>query len=127
MRAVIDGAVVTMTLERHGLRRLMRQRLSTGQADAAQAAAVSVAVDAGLGMVPVAATCLRRSMTLLRELERLNLAGTLTVGVRRAGGAVEAHAWVQVGDTVVNDDPALVQTYVQIASGDLERLLPALS
>jgi hypothetical protein len=94
--------------------------------DPERAAAVSEAVDAGLGLVPMAPTCLRRSVTLARELDRLGLAGAIHIGVRHAGGAVEAHAWVQVGTSVVNDDPTLVATYAELAAGDLERLAPSL-
>ena len=39
---------------------------------------------------------------------------------------MEAHAWVQVGDVVVNDDPDLTNTYTELAAGDLDRLLPLL-
>jgi hypothetical protein len=61
-------------------------------------------------------------MTLVRELHRLGLASTLHIGVRRAG-RIEAHAWVQVGDVVVNDDAEEVATYSDLASGESERLL----
>jgi hypothetical protein len=94
--------------------------------DPERAVAVSEAVDAGLGLVPMAPTCLRRSVTLARELDRLGLAGAIHIGVRHAGGAVEAHAWVQVGTSVVNDDPTLVASYAELAAGDLERLAPSL-
>ena len=57
---------------------------------------VAAAVDAGLGLLPMAPTCLRRSMTLLRELARLDLAAALHVGVRHQQARIEAHAWVQV-------------------------------
>ncbi len=48
------------------------------------------------------------------------------VGVKTVAGAVEAHAWVQAGDVLVNDDPEVVRGYVELAKGDLERLLPLL-
>ena len=130
VRAVLDGSLVFLTLRRRGLRPLL-QSVAVGQRtavrDAATAAAVSEAVDAGLGVLPVRSTCLRRSVTLLRELRRLEQAATLHIGVRNRNGAMEAHAWVQVGDVVVNDDASLVQTYVQLSAGDAERLLPTLT
>jgi hypothetical protein len=82
---------------------------------------VSAAVDAGLALWPMAFTCLRRSVVLLREVRRSGLSAALHVGVRRgAAGNLEAHAWVQVGDQVVNDDPVLVLTYAQLALHDVD-------
>jgi hypothetical protein len=87
---------------------------------------VAEAVDVAFGLLPVSPTCLRRSVTLLRELHRLRLTATMHIGVRKVGEALEAHAWVQTGDVVVNDDPQVTTGYVELASGDLERLLPLL-
>lgn len=126
-RAAVDGAVVTVTLRRRGARPLLR-RIDQSSAcfDPDRAMKVSAAVDAGLGLLPAAPTCLRRSVTLIRELHRLNIDGAIHVGVRTVDGEVEAHAWVQSGDVVVNDDPAVVATYAELAAGDLEKLLPLL-
>lgn len=126
-RAVVDGAIVTWTLKKRGVRPLLsgidpvRARV-----DADRSLRVAAAVDAGLGLVPVAPTCLRRSVLLVRELHRLGLAGSVHVGVRNVAGTVEAHAWVQSGGVVVNDDVGLTRTYVELADGDLEKLLPLL-
>lgn len=125
VRAAVDGLVVTRTLRRHGVRPLvagLRGDRSVNDADRARQ--VAEAVDAGLAVLPVAATCLRRSLTLARELERLDLAGTVHVGVRGVDGAIEAHAWIQVGPEVVNDRPELIATYTELAGGELERLAP---
>lgn len=127
LRAAADGTYVAVTLLRRGLGPLLRAERPRGRSDPAGARAVAAAVDGGLAVVPVAPTCLRRSMTLLRELERRGLGGTLHVGVKRGPAAVEAHAWVQVGDEVVNDDPELVAAYTLLAAGDLERVLPGLA
>ncbi len=127
VRAVGDGIIVARTLKKRGVRSV----LPLGGAAAAcvdvdRSVQVSRAVDAGLGLLPLAPTCLRRSVTLLRELDRLNLAANLHVGVRTVAGAVEAHAWVQAGDVVVNDDPGVTKAYAELAAGDLERILPML-
>ncbi len=74
----------------------------------------------------MAPTCLRRSLTLIRELNRTGLAATLHVGVRNVGEKVEAHAWVQAGEVVLNDEPDVAAAYVELAAGELERLLPLL-
>lgn len=127
VRAVVDGLVVIWVLRQRGVRSLLRTVHHEGMSDdATRAARVAEAVDAGLSVVPVARTCLRRSVTLVRELHRLGLAGAIHIGVRNAGDRVEAHAWVQVGDVVVNDDPAVTGTYVELAAGELERVLPSL-
>jgi hypothetical protein len=118
---------VAWTLRRHGVRRLLPRTAGVPTAaDRERGREVAAAVDAGLGLVPMAKTCLRRSLTLSRELHRLGVAGTMHVGVRRPAGTVEAHAWVQVGEAVVNDDPAEIATYAELAAGELERVLPSL-
>jgi hypothetical protein len=127
LRATADGTYVSATLLLRGLRPLVREQRPAVRRDPTKARSVAAAVDAGLAVVPVTPTCLRRSVTLLRELERQGLEGTLHVGVRRGPEAVEAHAWVQVGDEVVNDDPQLVAGYTLLAAGDLERVLPGLA
>lgn len=127
VRAAFDGAVVTLILKRRGVRPLLSGiDQSSAPFDPDRAVQVSTAVDAGLGLLPAVPTCLRRSVTLIRELHRLGVGGTVHVGVRTLDGAVQAHAWVQSGDVVVNDDPAETGTYSELAGGELEKLLPLL-
>ena len=127
-RAVVDGLFVTTTLKRRGVRSLLPAAGAASPClDPDRSVQVSSAVDAGLGLLPFAPTCLRRSVTLLRELNRLELAATMHIGVRTVAEAIEAHAWVQAGEVVVNDDPEATKTYVELAAGDLERILPLLS
>jgi hypothetical protein len=123
VRGALDGARVTWVLKRHGLRSLLDAG-GGGRADPNEAKLVAAAVDAGMGVLPLGATCLRRTMTLTRELRRRGLTSTVRIGVRTVDGAVEAHAWVEVDGVVVNDDPALTETYTELAGGELERLLP---
>ncbi len=127
LRGVFDGAVVTVTLKKRGVRCLVADLAPMPSTfDPARALEVSAAVDAAFGLIPVAPTCLRRTLTLIRELKRLGLEATMHVGVRNVGGTVEAHAWVQARDVVLNDNPDVIETYTELAAGDLERLLPAL-
>jgi hypothetical protein len=127
MRAAIDGVIVTSRLRTGKLRPLLVSSDATGcHDDPDRSILVAAAVDAGFGLIPVAPTCLRRSVTLLRELRRLHLGGSLHIGVRKDAERVDAHAWVQVGSFVVNDDPGVTETYAELAAGDLERLLPLL-
>ena len=123
-RAVVDGAFVTVTLQRRGLRPLLHRPRPDGRARPDVAREVAAAVDAGMGVLPVKATCLRRSMTLLRELERKGLSGDLHLGVRADPGGIGAHAWIEVAGVVVNDDPDEVRTYARLAAGDVERFMP---
>jgi len=124
LRAVVDGAFVVLTLKRRGLRPLVRDPSAFPAADLNHARHIADAVDAGLAVLPVAPTCLRRSVTLLRELDRRRLGASLHIGVRSGDHGIEAHAWVQVGDDVINDDPVLVRTYEPLSVGVAEQLLP---
>jgi hypothetical protein len=126
-RAVLDGAFVTAVLKRRGLRPLLRDRSDLPVATPDQAAPFVEAVDAALGMLPAQPTCLRRSVTLLRAMHREELGATLHIGVRHGANGIEAHAWVQAGQHVVNDDPGLVAGYVQLSVGEAERYLPRLA
>lgn len=126
-RALVDGLVVVVTLKTRGARPLFSTTsVHPATSDPARSAEVAAAVDAALGLIPVSPTCLRRSMTLLRELRRLRLAATMHIGVRKVAGVVEAHAWVQAGDVVINDDPHVTSGYVELASGELETFMPLL-
>jgi hypothetical protein len=127
LRAAVDGAIVARTLKRRGAGPLLASvPAGGGRHDPEHARRVSGAVDRGIALVPMVPTCLRRSLTLVRELRRLGLAGTVHIGVRKVSGRVEAHAWVQVGDTVVNDDPAVTTTYTELTARQLEQLPTAL-
>jgi hypothetical protein len=122
-RAIVDGAFVVLTLRRRGLRPLVSRRSDLPDASPNLAAQVAEAVEAGLNLLPVHSTCLRRSVTLLREMHRSGLGADLHIGVRRGPGGIEAHAWVQAADRVVNDDPALISTYTPLSVGQAERYL----
>ena len=128
LRSALDAVVVTAALKRRGLRsiRVEPRRVPT-RVDPDRARALAIAVDAAFGVLPLAPTCLRRSVVLKRELSRQNIDSSLHIGVRNVDGNVEAHAWIQAGDEVINDDPDLIRTYAEIAVGDLDRLMPAMS
>ena len=123
-RAVLDGAFVALTLRRRGLRPLLRDWSSSPPVAPAEARQIAEVVDTALELLPLSPTCLRRSVTLLRELHRHDRGAELHIGVRPGPQGIEAHAWVQVGNEVVNDDPEVVRTYVPLSVGDAERLSP---
>jgi hypothetical protein len=124
---VLDGARVVLVLKRRGLAPLLRDTPAAGLVDRAEARRIADAVDGGLGLLPARPTCLRRSVTLLRELHRCGLAGTLQIGVRSVDALVQAHAWVEVDGEVVNDDADLVSTYRPFGTGTAASMLPGLS
>jgi hypothetical protein len=65
--------------------------------------------------------CLRRSLALRDLLSYYKTPCSIRVGVRMSPHkTLEAHAWVVVNDTIINDSEAVVGTYKEIAaSGDL--------
>jgi len=57
---------------------------------------------------PVRAQCLHRSLALHWWLRQDGLPSELRIGVRKDRGELKAHAWVELGGHVVNDQPAAV-------------------
>ena len=55
------------------------------------------------------ASCLERSLVLWWQLERHGIAAEMRIGARKEAGRFEAHAWVELGNLVLNDssDPHL--------------------
>lgn len=90
------------------LKRWQRSRLQPGERESERyAARTATLVYAAAGNVPVPSTCLSRSLTLWHLLRRQGVAADLRIGVRRADGAFQAHAWVEVGGAVLNDDASV--------------------
>jgi len=48
-------------------------------------------------------TCLERSLVLWWQLGRRGIAAELRIGARKEAGRFEAHAWVELGNVVLND------------------------
>ena len=69
----------------------------------------------------VRGTCLTRSLTLWWLLRRRGIPVQLCIGVRKPAGGVEAHAWVEHGDDVLNDDAQVRARYAAFGppGGDL--------
>jgi Transglutaminase-like superfamily len=57
--------------------------------------------------------CLARSMTLWWMLQSQGIDGELYVGARHWAGNFEAHAWVELDGTVLNDGSDVRQHYVR--------------
>jgi hypothetical protein len=57
--------------------------------------------------------CLERSMTLWWMLRREGIEGELHIGAKKQDGKFEAHAWVELGGKVLNDDVEVHQHYAR--------------
>ncbi|MBK9123578.1 MAG: lasso peptide biosynthesis B2 protein [Chloroflexi bacterium] len=58
--------------------------------------------------------CLDRSLTLWFMLNRRRITSELVFGVCYADGALDAHAWVTVQGSVLNDSPDVAERYAVI-------------
>ena len=76
------------------------------ESDVADAQRLARVVDSVAGRFPARTRCLQRSLVLLWLLRRRGIGGRLRIGVRRNGDGVDAHAWVEVARSAVNDSPA---------------------
>ncbi|MHB1224489.1 MAG: lasso peptide biosynthesis B2 protein [Gemmatimonadaceae bacterium] len=81
-------------------------------ADTDRALALELAVRRAAAYGPLRTTCLLRATALQRLLEREGIRHSrLRVGVRRAGNHFAAHAWVELGNVVLGDQPEHVRTF----------------
>ena len=62
----------------------------------------------------VRAHCLHRALTLHQWLREDGVPSEPCIGVRRDGRELRAHAWVELGGDVVNDDPSAVATFIPL-------------
>ncbi|MGH2457753.1 MAG: lasso peptide biosynthesis B2 protein [Chloroflexota bacterium] len=69
------------------------------------------------------ARCLQRSLALHRWLRQEGLPSELRIGVRKEAGVLQAHAWVELGDQVVNDRPDAIAEFAPLASPSLPSLV----
>lgn len=80
--------------------------------DAARARALDRAVRRAATYGPVRTTCLSRATALQWLLEHEGIRGSrLRVGVRRVDGHFAAHAWVELGELVLGDQPQHVRSF----------------
>ena len=62
---------------------------------------------------PATPNCLERSMTLWWLLRREGIGGELHIGARKNGPRLEAHAWVELGGQVLNDNAEIHNHYAR--------------
>jgi hypothetical protein len=63
---------------------------------------------------PVSAPCLTRSLALARLLRLHGLAAEIRIGLRRAGGRLAGHAWVEHHGALVGDDASFVGRFTTL-------------
>lgn len=116
------GTRRTGTLVRHDAADLLSTAAADGRtasasapvtaADAARARALDTAVRRAAAYGALGTTCLVRATALQRLLEREGIRDAhLRVGVRRTNGHFAAHAWLELGDMVLGDQPQHVRTF----------------
>jgi len=76
-----------------------------------EAAAIGTLVNIAARHSPWPATCLTRSLVLVRMLRRRGAAARLCIGVRLEDGALDAHAWVELEGVPVNDAPDVAEKF----------------
>jgi len=82
------------------------------------------AFDRGLGAQPGAPGCLPRSIALRRFLARHGHAARVGLGLRRGGGRLDGHAWVEAAGGVVSGDVDFTRTFVPLHRGSAGRFHP---
>lgn len=65
------------------------------------------------------ARCLHRSLVLHRWLRQEGLPSELRIGVLKDGQDLKAHAWVELGDQVVNDAPRAIAMFAPLTANHL--------
>ena len=63
-------------------------------------------IHAAVGYSPLHYTCLEESLGLWYLLRKQGIVSTLRIGVRKADGRFEAHAWVEYGGEALNQPEA---------------------
>lgn len=62
------------------------------------------------------ARCLQRSMALCMWLDSRGFRPALRIGIRKNGSKLEAHAWVEHGEQVLNDSPIVEKEFTRLKS-----------
>jgi hypothetical protein len=63
---------------------------------------------------PLPLQCLGRSVALCWLLRQQGIDATVHIGVRKENNALDAHAWVQSGDFVINDAENVAERYTRV-------------
>ena len=83
--------------------------------DPGRAFAIAMAVHRASRFGLIRPYCLVRAMAIRDLLAAEGIRGaSIRIGVRRADGEFQAHAWVRWGDRIVGDDPAYVSLFTEV-------------
>ncbi len=88
--------------------------------DAALARSLARMVNAAARYGPYRAPCLERSLALWWLLRRRGIAADLRIGVRKAAGEFEAHAWVELEGAVINDRADIATLFAPLPVAEWE-------
>jgi len=119
-RAVLLLPIISAALKLMGYRRLQRlierrSPSSTKSVDSWLAATMTDRmVEVAAAHSPVPSACLARSLTLLLLLRQQGVEGELCIGVRKGGGELDAHAWVEHRGRPLNDSDDVRHRYTAI-------------
>ena len=68
-------------------------------------------VNAAARFAPMPATCLPKSIVLQQLLRREGIETALRIGVRKAGAALDGHAWLEYRGVPVADSPSVHDSF----------------
>lgn len=91
-----------------------------------EASTLAALVNAAANHLPIACSCLTRSLLLDWMLRRRGFASELRIGVRLVPDGLQAHAWVQLNGTPLNDAPDVAGRFAAFEGRVSPRLLPRL-
>jgi hypothetical protein len=84
--------------------------------DIAQARGYAAAIGVAARVQPLRALCLAQSIALHAWLRQTGIPSELRIGVGKAGTDLKAHAWVELGGTLVNSRPADLAPFTPLVS-----------
>jgi hypothetical protein len=132
LQALLRLIMVDVRLRRGGFRDVL-VRASTrvgprtkagGAADVARAGRYAGLLQTASRVPFLRARCLHQSLALYLWLRDEGVASELRIGIRKEGGALRAHAWIELGGQVVNDRPASVVEFTPLFSTGRDGALP---
>lgn len=68
------------------------------------------------------AMCLQRSLALCLWMQRGGYQPCIRIGIRRDNPQLDAHAWVELAEIVINDDPELSKTYATLRGRNISHI-----
>jgi hypothetical protein len=125
LRALLELPLLHWQLRRLGMARsrawLAKRRLPDLRGTLAPRSIAALIHTAGRRGV-ARGTCLSRSLLLEALLRQAGYRPVLRIGVRREASRVEAHAWLELDGTVVNDAPEVRERFQLLDLGSAEHL-----